>query len=64
MADFGKSVKKGLIDRDWTMTDLAKSVSEKTGLYCDQSYISKILAEKRSAPKIIKAIREILELSE
>lgn len=43
---------------------LAKEVSNKTGLFVDDSYLSKILTGQRSAPKIIRAICEILDISE
>ena len=59
---FAKTVKKALIDREWTFSDLANAVSSKTGLFCDQSYISKILSGSRSPEKIVEAINEILNL--
>lgn len=62
--NFAKEVKKSLIDRDWTAADLAQEVNRKTGLYCDAAYISRILTGKRNAPKIVQAIRDILDIPE
>lgn len=53
-----------LIDLEWNTAKLADAVSEKTGMYCDTSYVSKILSGERSAPKIRAAICEILEIKE
>jgi hypothetical protein len=41
---------------------LEEAVSEKTGLYVDNGYFYKILTGKRSAPKIVAAICEILNI--
>ena len=63
-SDFGLSVKMKLLqigkDQKW----LEEAVAEKTGLYVDNGYMYKILTGKRSAPKIVQAIREILEIEE
>lgn len=59
---FEKEIKKRLIDFDWTIETLATEVSKKTGLFCDASYIFKIWRGERNAPKIVSAIKEILEL--
>lgn len=61
-SDFSKEVRIALIKKEWTFTDLAKKVSNATGLFCDQSYISRILSGERTPPKIVAAINEILEL--
>ena len=60
---FGLAVKNKLLGppsrtQEW----LAKEVSTKTGLAVDSPYISKILTGQRSASKIVRAIREILEI--
>lgn len=62
--EYKKAVWHKLIDRGWNTANLAEAVSEKTGLFCDTSYISKILSGERSAPKIRAAICEILEMKE
>ena len=62
MTEFGKSVKKRLIDIGKSQEWLIAQVREKTGLFLDNGYIYKILTGKRNAPKIVDAIKEILEL--
>lgn len=62
--DFGKEVKKKLIDFDMTQTKLCELITEKTGLYVDTPYLARIFAGERKPPKIIEAIREILDLPE
>lgn len=63
-SDFGLCVKTKLLrlgkDQNW----LIKAISEKTGLYVDSGYMYKILTGQRKAPKIVEAIREILEIEE
>lgn len=62
--DFRKTVLKRLIDLGWTRKQLAEAVKEKSGMYCDSAYISKIFSGDRNAPKIRSAICEILEIEE
>lgn len=59
---FGKEIKKRLVDIDRTQAWLIEQVAELTGLYFDRSYMHKIQTGKLSTPKIVQAIREILEL--
>lgn len=60
---FGLEVKTKLLGPPKrTQTWLAEQVSKATGMYVDSAYISKILAGQRNAPKIVQAIREILEI--
>lgn len=63
-SDFGLSVKVKLLqigkDQKW----LEEAVSEKTGLYVDNSYLYKIFTGQRNAPKIVAAIKEILNIEE
>ena len=63
-SDFGLSVKVKLLqigkDQKW----LEEAVSEKTGLYVDNSYLYKIFTGQRNAPKIVSAIKEILNIEE
>ncbi|MGE4276924.1 MAG: XRE family transcriptional regulator [Lawsonibacter sp.] len=61
---FGKEVKKALIDVDETQDWLMKKIGANTGLFVDSGYMYKILTGERSAPKIVQAIREILDLPE
>ena len=62
--EFGKDVAKRLIDIDRDQVWLIAQVREKTGLYFDSSYLHKIRTGKLATPKILAAIREILELPE
>lgn len=63
-SDFGLCVKTKLLqigkDQKW----LEGAVSEKTGLFVDNGYMYKILTGQRNAPKIVSAIREILNIEE
>lgn len=61
---FGQEVRIRLIVKKWKLNDLAAEVSKRTGLVCDTSYLCRILNGQRNPPKIIKAIREILDLPE
>lgn len=62
---FGLAVKTKLLGPPTrTQAWLADKVKMATGLYVDDAYISKILTGQRNAPKIVQAIREILELPE
>ena len=60
--DFGKTVKHRLIDIDQSQGWLVEEVKKKTGLYFDSSYLQKILNGKSSAPKLVNAISEILDI--
>lgn len=59
---FGKEIKKRLVDMGRTQAWLIERVQEVTGLYFDRSYMYKIQTGQLSTPKIVQAIREILEL--
>lgn len=63
-SDFAKMVKIELIKRTWNLSDLAVEVNRATGLFCDQAYLSKIMSGKRNAPKIVSAMKEILNFSD
>lgn len=61
---FGLCVKTELLRTGRTQKWLEEEISTRTGLYTDSGYMHKILTGQRSAPKIVQAIREILELPE
>ncbi len=61
---FGLYVKTELLRRGKAQKWLETQITEKTGLYMDSGYIYKILTGERSAPKIVQAIREILDISD
>lgn len=60
--EFSKAIKHRLIDLGRSQAWLIEEVKAKTGLYFDSSYMSKIMTGKENNQKIIKAIKEILEL--
>ena len=62
--DFGKEVKKKLVDIDQTQKWLMERITEKTGLYMDGFYLHKILTGQSASPRIVAAIREILDLED
>lgn len=61
---FGRDIGKRLIDLERTQGWLIEQVRQMTGLYFDYSYIYKIKTGQLSTPKIVQAIREILDLPE
>ena len=61
---FGSSVKIRLIEMDKTQEWLCEAVRNRTGLYFDTSYLWKIVNGVLSTPKVVEAIRDILDLPE
>jgi hypothetical protein len=61
---FGKEIKKKLVDLDKSHSWLIDQVCAQTGLYFDRSYLHKIMTGKLDNPKVIQAIREILDIPE
>ena len=59
---FGLCVKTKLLQRGKTQTWLIQRVREEIGLFLDDGYLYKILTGQRNAPKIVKAIKDILEI--
>lgn len=64
LSAFGKEIKKKLVDLEKPDTWLIEQVQVRTGLYFDSAYLYKIRAGHLATPKIVTAIREILELPE
>ena len=62
--DFGLGVKTKLLQTGKSQTWLIDKLSAKTGLFVDTSYLYKILTGQRNAPKIVAAIRDILDIKE
>ena len=60
---FGLAVKTELLRRGMAQKELEEKVSTATGLFVDGSYMHKILTGQRNAPKVVQAIREILDIS-
>ena len=61
---FMKEFKKRLIDLDKNQKWLEEQITEKTGLFVDSSYLGKIYKGERNAPKVVQAIKEILDIPE
>lgn len=61
--DFGLCVKTKLLQTGKNQKWLEEEVTKKTGLFMDGGYMHKILVGKRKSPKVIEAIREILEIN-
>ena len=64
LTDFGLCVKTKLLQLGKEQKWLEESVTKKTGLYVDSGYMHKILTGQRNAPKVVAAIREILDISD
>ena len=65
VCEYGQKVKHGLVDKGYSLETLAKMVSERTGMYCDQPLLSRIISGKikaESRQTIVTAINEILEI--
>ena len=62
--DFGKAVKKALIDMDKPATWLVAQVREQTGMYFDAPYLSKLLTGKLNSSRLRKVICQILGIPE
>jgi hypothetical protein len=61
---FGLCVKTELLRRGKTQKWLEEEITNRTGLFADSGYMDKILKGKRNAPRVVEAIREILEIQE
>ena len=64
LTEFGKQVKIKLIQMDKPQKWLNEEVIRRTGLYFDDSYLHRIVTGKNSNPKIVSAIKEILEIED
>lgn len=62
--DFRKAVKHRLIDMDKSQAWLCEEVTARTGRFCDNATIKRILDGTTKKSPIIQAIREILDLPE
>ena len=61
---FGLCVKTELLKRGKTQKWLEEEITNRTGLFADSGYMDKILKGKRNAPKVVQAIRDILEIQD
>ena len=62
MTEYGKNIKKRLIDMDKPQKWLIDKVQKETGLFFDSSYFAKILNGSKFSPKIADAINRILDI--
>lgn len=60
--EFGRAVQVRLLDTGMTQEDLIARVKNDYKQFLDSSYLYKILTGQRKAPKVVKAIREVLDL--
>lgn len=59
-----KEIKHRLIDMGKTQAWLFRQVKQRTGKYCDHSYLAKICRGDEPGAAIVPAIREILNLGD
>lgn len=62
LCEFGIKAKVKLVQINKTSTWLANEVHKNTGLYVDTAYLSHIFTGKRKAPKVVNAIKDILQM--
>ena len=63
-SDFGLEVRIRLLKMGKTQKWLQEEVREKTGLFLDGSYLNKILTGERETPKLVNAIKEVLDMKD
>lgn len=56
--EFGKAVKKCLVDIGQTQSWLAEEVGKDTGLKVDAAYLSNTLAGRRKSARIVNSIKK------
>lgn len=64
MTEFGKDIKRTLVNMDRSQAWLIEEVKEDTGLYFDDSYLYKILTGQLATPKIVSSICKILDMGD
>lgn len=62
MTEYGKTIKKRLLDMDRPQKWLIDEVNKETGLYFDRSYLTKIANGEKTSPKLVKTINRLLEI--
>lgn len=58
--DYGKAIKKRLIELDKNQVWLIQQVRDETGMYFDDSYLWRIMYGKVKTPSMVEAINTIL----
>ncbi len=64
VCDFGKEVKKRLVDLDQSQEWLIAQVHSDTGLFFDSSYMHKILTGALKTPRIVESICKVLNIQQ
>lgn len=64
VCDFGKEIKKRLVEIEQTQEWLIAKVAQDTGKYFDGGYLQRIFRGEVSTPGIVESINRILELPE
>ena len=62
MTEYGKTIKKRLLDIDKPQKWLIDEINKETGLYFDRSYLTKIANGSKTAPRIVQAINRLLKI--
>lgn len=62
VCDFGKEIKKRLVDINQSQEWLISEVAQDTGKYFDGGYLQRILRGELATPGIVASIRKILDL--
>lgn len=62
VCNFGKEIKKRLVDIDQTQEWLISEVSRDTGKYFDGGYLQRIMRGEISTPGIVASICRILDI--
>lgn len=62
VCEFGKEIKKRLVDIDQTQEWLIQKVAKDTGKYFDSGYLQRILRGDVATPGIVASICETLEI--
>ena len=62
LCDFGKEIKKKLVDLEQSQVWLIDKVKDDTGLYFDGSYLHKIITGVHRTPMIVLSICKILDI--
>ncbi|MEA5134621.1 MAG: XRE family transcriptional regulator [Candidatus Fimivivens sp.] len=60
---YGKDIKKRLVDIDKPQVWLIDQVHKDTGLYFDDSYLYKVMVGKNNNPKIKASIDKLLNMA-
>ena len=60
--EFGRAVKKALVDRGMTGVWLVEQVRVRTGMYFDPPYLSRLIRGQKRSAVFEAAIREVLGL--